>query len=507
MKKCFKNSTVLLLFIVIGACDHDEFLNVLPEDVITSKTFWQTEDDAVFALNGIYSVLQSGILYGPEIDSWTPNGYTVFGSLMNQAIDATTTGAVVSRWTSCYAMISRTNYFLDNIDRVERLAAESKARYVGEAHFLRGLAYLMLADTYGGVPLITSTIGVKEARELSRASAEETWSQVISDLDVAAENLPRDASQPGRATKGAALGMQMRAYLYQGKYEEILSVVDQIDALNKYSLFPSYEGLFLRANENNQEVIFDIQHIGGPNEQGAGANFVYLLPSFSGPGGGLTVPTQDIVDAFEMADGSPIDPANPYEGRDPRLYFSVILEGTQIGDHIFNVDVFSHTQQAIKHLAIRKFSDILVGGALPPLEEADLNFIVMRYAEVLLSKAEALIELNRNIDEAIALINRIRTEREDVKISPLPMGLSQSEAREALRRERRVEFAFEGLYWSDIRRWGIGPDVYPMNVYGTDGSIIERRYIQGFQIPRDNLFPIPDSERSLNDNLTQNPGY
>ena len=478
MKKYLKNSFVLLLFFLVSACDHDEFLNVLPEDVITSKTFWQSEDDAVFALNGIYAVLQSGILYGPEIDSWTPNAYTVFGSLMTQAIDATTTGAVVSRWTSCYQMISRANYFLDNIDRVEEISDQAKATYIGEAHFLRGLAYLILADTYGGVPIITSTIGVKEARELTRASREETWSTAVADFDVAIQNLPVDASQPGRATKGAALGMKMRAYLYQGRYQEVLDVVDQIDALGKYSLFPSYEGLFKRANENNQEVLFDIQYISGANEQGGGANFVYLLPSFSGPGGGLTVPTQDIVDAYEMADGSQIDPANPYQGRDPRLYFSVILAGTLIGDHVFNVDVHSHTQQAIKHLAVRKFSDILVGGELPPLEEADLNFIVMRYAEVLLSKAEALIELNQNIDGAIALINRIRTERNDVKITPLPMGLSQDEARQALRHERRVEFAFEGLYWSDIRRWGIGPEIYPMDVRGTDGGVIERRYVQ-----------------------------
>lgn len=135
-----------------------------------------------------------------------------------------------------------------------------------------------------------------------------------------------------------------------------------------------------------------------------------------------------------------------------------------------------------------------------------LNFIVLRYTDVLLSKAEALIETNQNIDEAIALINKIRTERTDVKITSLPMGLSQAEARNKLRHERRIEFFGEGINWADIKRWNIGPDIYPVEVRAGDGSLIETKFLTGYR-EKDNLLPIPDNERSLNPNLEQNPGW
>ncbi len=507
MKKFLKFNIALSALLLLGACNADEYLNVLPEHVITSKTFWETEADAEFALSGVYASLRSGIFNGHDIDAWTPNAYAVFSSFTSQAIDATSTGPVLTRWRNSYTLISRANYFLENIDRVTQISDDKKRQFTGEAYFLRGLAYLTLVDSYGGVPLITGSISVDEARQVSRASVEDSWNQVISDLNMAIERLPVEATQAGRATKGSALGMKMRAYLYQGDYGKVLETVDEIDVLGQYSLFPSYEGLFKRENENNQEVLFDIQFISGPNSQGSGSSFVYLLPNFTGAGGGLTVPTQDLVDAYEMADGSAVDPSNPYEGRDPRLYFSVILEGTKIGDYVFNVEALNHSQQGIKHLAIRKFSDILINGQHPPLEEADLNFIVMRYAEVLLSKAEALIENGDDVDGAIDLINKIRSDRNDVKITAISSGLSQEEAREVLRHERRIEFAFEGLYWSDIRRWNIGPSLYPMNIIGTDGSILERRFINGYQVPQDNLLPIPDSERAMNENLSQNDGY
>ncbi|SHG62170.1 RagB/SusD domain-containing protein [Fodinibius roseus] len=518
MKAC-KYGLMVVLLSIFNGCG-DSFLNVLPEDSITSETFWETEEDVKSAINGIYPVLKERSMYGhgPKMDAITPNAYQWNGTeeqIGRGTIDAGTGGMVSARWTNCYKIISRANRFLENIENVESLNEKTRMAYIGEAYFLRGIAYSLLADTYGRAPIITSIIGVEEARELSQSSTEETWNRAIADFDVAIENLPVDASQKGRATKGAALGMKMRAYLYQNKYPEVLTVVEQIEELGKYALFSSYRGLFLEENENNQEVMFDLQNMSGDFDQGM-PRLGWELPGLkNAPTAGWAVPTQDLVDAYEMAaEGTQLTPENPrvpsegpYQGRDARLYFSVILPGTYVGDYLFNDDAQNHVGQPIKNFAMRKYEDVMANGERPILGKEALNFIVLRYASVILAKAEALIETNQNIDEAISLINRIRTERDDVTVSPLSLGLSQAEARESLRHERRIEFALEGLYWSDIRRWEIGPDIYPMEIRGSDGGLVETRYEGGYEIPKDLVFPIPDNEISLNSNLTQNTGW
>ncbi|MEX2592859.1 MAG: RagB/SusD family nutrient uptake outer membrane protein [Anditalea sp.] len=381
---------------------------------------------------------------------------------------------------------------------------------MGEAHFLRGLAYSKLVESYGGVPIVESALTTEEARNIGRATAEESWNQVISDYNVAIENLHADAPEVGRATKGAALGMKMRTYLYQNKYEQVLEIIEQIEALNKYSLFPSYEGLFKIENENNQEVIFDVQYISGENSQGS------LHDQYCGTGtgnwnrGNRYVPTDDLVNAYEMIDGSEVDPENPYEGRDPRLEFTVIVPGAyfmgyRFPAYLYPGGAFNHAGNRLKHLGSRKYR-IDSEADFPTSGQSYLNNIIMRYADVILSKAEAIIETNGNIDEAIALINRIRAERVDVKITALPMGLSQAEAREKLRHERRIEFALEGLYWSDIIRWDIGKDIYPVEVRDHNGNLLETKFPDGY-LEHFDLLPIPEREISLNKNLSQNPGW
>jgi hypothetical protein len=305
--------------------------------------------------------------------------------------------------------------------------------------------------------------------------------------------------------------------LYQNRYEQVLEAADQIEALGKYALFPSYEGLFSAENENNQEVIFDIQYMAGENNQGS------LHDQFCGTGTGSWtrgtryVPTEDLVNAYEKVDGSEgnyfdseINLENPYEGWDPRLKVTVVLPGSyflgyRFPNYLYPGGAYNHPGNRLKHLSSRKYR-IEPESDLPPSGQSYLNNIIIRYADVILSKAEAIIETNGNIDEAINLINRIRTERDDVKITNLPMGLSQAEAREKLRYERRIEFALEGLYWSDIRRWNIGKDIYPVAVRDHNGDIIEHKFPNGY-LEFYNLLPIPDIELSLNENLVQNPGW
>lgn len=498
----------------------ENYLDLYPKDKITSADFPEGESDIILLLNGIYGGLRESAIYNEGLlgfgvtDGATPNAYNwgtaeIINKLGAGRLSSGDKGIVTFRWTRCYEIISRANFLLANLDLIN-LPEEKKKMYLGEAHFLRGLAYSVLAETYGGVPLILSDISSEEARQLKRASLDETWQQVLDDYEVAINHLDVDAPEPGRATKGAALGMKMRAYLYQGKYKEVLSCVEQIDALKKYGLFHSYEGLFDPENENNKEVIFDIQYIEGENSQGS------YLDQYCGTGtngknrGSRYVPSDDLVAAYETIDGSPIDPENPYQNRDPRLAFTVVLPGSYIldsrfPDYLYPKGAFNHPGNPLKHLSTRKYRTQEMA-KLPPQGQSYINDIVLRYADVLLSKAEAIIETGGNVSDAIAILNRIRTERDDVKIRELSLAMSREEAREKVRHERRIELALEGRYWSDVRRWKIGKELYPLVIKDHKEGIIDTKFPNGYLDYYD-LLPIPDSERSLNPNLEQNPGW
>jgi hypothetical protein len=525
LKKIFNYSLITILVLCLNSCE-DQFLNVLPEDKITSAIFPQNESDLKLLLNGVYGQLREtdiyqGGLYGfGVLDGATPNAYN-WG---NTAIDLIGRGALTSGtgqtltyiWTKCYGIIFRANYLLEAIDNLD-LSDDIKSVYIGEAHFLRGMAYAKLVECYGGVPIILSSISTDEAKDIARSSSEDTWKQAIADYDIAISNLKANAPAVGRATKGSALGMEMRAYLYQKKYDKVLELASQIDALGKYSLFPNYKSLFTLANENNQEVIFDIQYISGENSQGNFNDQYCGTGTGSWTRGSRYVPTPDLLDAYEKIDGSPgkysestIDLDNPYQGWDPRLEATIVVPGSYIlgyrfPNYIYPGGAFNHPGNRLKQLSCRKYR-IEPLSDVPPSGQSSLNNIVIRYADVILSKAEAIIETNGDIDEAVTLINRIRTERDDVKLTPLPLGLTQDEARQKLRHERRIEFALEGLYWADIKRWDIGKDIYPLDIKDQVGSLIETKFPNGY-LDYYNLLPIPDNERSLNRNLEHNPGW
>jgi len=525
LKNLLIYSIISVLLLSSNGCA-DNFLDFYPEDKITSANFPENEDDIKLLLNGVYALLRETSIYNQGLfgfgvlDGATPNAFNWLNTQIDKIgkgeLSTGDEGTLTFMWTRAYSIISRANYLLEALDEID-LSEDVKLTYIGEAHFLRGLAYSRLVEIYGGVPIFTSTVTTEEARSVSRATAEQTWAQAISDYDVAISNLDADAPEAGRATKGSALGLKMRAYLYQGEYDKVLDVIDQIDALGKYSLFSSYEGLFAADNENNEEVLFDVQYIEGEQSQGSYIDQYCGTGTGSWTRGSRYVPTEDLVNAYERIDGSEgkyfesdIDLDNPYDGWDPRLKFTVVVPGSymlgyRFPNYLYSGGAFNHAGNQLKHLSTRKYR-VAEEASLPASGQSYLNYIIMRYADVLLSKAEAIIETNGDIDEAVALINRIRTERSDVGISVLPNGLSQDEAREKLRHERRVEFALEGLYWADIKRWGISNDLYPLEIRNHNDGLIETKFPNGYLEYYD-LLPIPDDEISLNENLEQNPGW
>ena len=198
-KNNFIYGLIAIGLLMCNGCD-ESFLNVQPQDRMTSVTFWQSENDVKLALNGIYSVLRHRGVYGsgPTLDAITPYAYQWAHwngkelQIGNGSNTPASDGLTMERWTMCYQIINRANYFLSNIDKVT-LSDAAKTVYIGEVHFLRGIAYALLAETYGGVPIFDSVLDPEGARKLTRATTQETWDQAIADYDIAIEKLSADA--------------------------------------------------------------------------------------------------------------------------------------------------------------------------------------------------------------------------------------------------------------------------------------------------------------------------
>jgi hypothetical protein len=510
MKKIMTGMLSAIALVGFSSCE--SYLDITPDDQITDAIYWQSPDDATMALNGCYKSLHSYWIYGygGGADAATPNAYqwanweTRHAQVGAGTITPQMTGIVPNRWRDCYQLVYRVNYLLENIDKIPNFDGAAKEQVLGEAYFLRGIAYDVLTRGYGGVPVVTKVLTPAESLEVSRASEADSWAQAHSDWDEAIKRLPKDG-KTGQATLGAAYGMKVKAYMYTSQWDKVLEYCDKIDALGKYSLYPSYYGLFQPENEGNSETLFAVSFMGGPNGQGSIFDRFFQPQNlkYGMDGSNSTAPTQLLVDEYETIDGSPVDKANPYNNRDPRLDLTILRPGAYFQGQLYPDEISNHTGQAVG-FGIRKYT---IETRQVVEYQSDLDFMVVRYGDILLCRAEALIETNTNIEQAIDIINRIRTERTDVKIKAIAKGLSQADARKVLRHERRIELALEGQFWEDIKRWNAGTEFYPCDVIGALGQKIETKFANGYDIKRDNLLPISNSEIANNPNLVQNPGY
>lgn len=425
-------------------------------------------------------------------------------------------------WNRNYAGIRAANTFLSHVDQVQTSNTALINRLKGEVRTLRAYFYYQLAFLFGDVPLVTTEISVQESQQISRTDVAKIWDFVASELTEAATLLPLKQTEKGRITKGAALAIKARAMLYAGRWQQAADAAKAVMDLNTYSLYPSYKNLFSYAAENNSEVILDIQFV-----QDVYSNTIFqsLAPK-SVNANSKWVPTKRIVDAYQMTNGlaitdpgSGFDPENPYDNRDPRLEYSVFVPGDLLpNDKVFNSLPNSTTGDAVGSSFVVSPTGFNVKKYvnkedLSHPNNCGINLILIRYAEILLTYAEAKVELNQIDASVYDAINKVR-QRGDVQMPAITTGKSQSELREIVRHERTVEFAFEGQRFFDIRRWKIADTVMPGKVYGitykdTDGNL------QTIEVPgwtqiwddKNYLWPIPQKEIELNSNLTQNPGW
>jgi starch-binding outer membrane protein, SusD/RagB family len=498
----------------LTGCD-DDFLTKAPTDALSDAVFWKEEKDAVLAVNGIYPLLSGwDYLYfdAASDNAWAPKTFSGWFPIGNGSVDAAS-GTTTGVWDNSYRAIRRANEVLANIDKIERINATLKERLKGEASFHRAYHYNLLANLFGDVPLVLEPIGIDEGVTLTRASKASVIDRVIADLDFAQGVLPATypAADEGRATKGAALALKARAALWAGRWQIAADAAKAAMDLNVYTLHPSYRDLFRNAGENSKEIIYADERLQGVRSH---SSFTTFGPR-SLQGGSDVVPLRSLVDAYLMRDGLPtttsplFDATKPYDNRDPRMYGTLLHPGVEFAGAVFNSLPTSSTPDRVAN----DFNATATGFQwMKYIDPADrtgpsnvgIDLIVMRYAEVLLTYAEAKVELNQPDASAIAAFNLVRTRAGMPTVTAL--------TRDMVRLERRVELAGEGLRLFDIRRWKIAEQVMPGPTFGidyVDNGVVKkfpgenRRFVAS----RDYLWPIPLKELDLNPGLTQNPGY
>ena len=525
--KSKKNAALALLSLLLISCKED-LLNPVPNDRISTAIFWKTETDALLAANAAYSYLAG--LNTFALDGVTEIGHTNQPFNINSFIESGSYDASNSRvtdeWTNAYTGIATVNDFLENVDRVTTTNTTLIERLKGEMRFLRAYHYVNLAGLYGGVPIVTKTLSTEEAKQLKRDDIQKVWDFATSELTAAAALLPATypAADKGRITKGAALALLARANLYAGRYQAAATAASEVMKLS-YDLYPAYGKLFTYAAENNVEVILDHQYV---SSAGLSNNvFAQMAPYSQKTANNTFVPTKKLADSFTMKNGLPItdptsgyDPRNPYKDRDPRMGFTMFLSGDPLpSGATFRPEPNSGTADAIGNTYLASTTGFVMKKYINTEDFATpgvsgINIILLRYAEILLTYAEAKIELNQLDQSVNDVINKVRNGRQDVKLPSIASGLSQVELREIVRHEREVELAFEGLRIFDIRRWKIAEKVMPGSIFGitwlNDGTLSTiqvQAFERVFKPNRDYLWPIPQKELDLNPGLMQNPGW
>jgi len=450
-----------LLFATIAVISCNDFTTIAPTSQATLETSLRSESDFELAVNSVYSALMLNGNYGLNYiltqemradnadNGGGPTGLAATVEEIDTFSELPINDNIEVVWRDSYVGVNRANAILERIDDAQ-INEEVKNRIKGEALFLRSLYYYHLALTFGNIPLrLESTTSPNET--LTQVSADEVFDQIISDLTQAEDLLPATftGENVGRVTSGAAATLLAKTFLFTGDNQNAEQALRRIIDSNVYSLLDDFNNLWGAENENNAESIFEVQFRSGGT--GTGSPYVDMYtPSPAGAGGGNAVQdvTDDIFNAFEEDDLR----------RDATIFFD-------------DGDMF------VKKYEGETFTEL----------DSDLNFMVFRYADVLLMLAEAIGES----EEAYDLINQVR---DRAGLSPID-GSTPGSFEEKLLRERRVELAFENHRWYDLLRFGVAKSVMSefLNLSESDITI---------------LYPIPQREIDVsNGNLVQNPEH
>lgn len=542
MKKYLSIIAAALLMGSFSSCS--DFLDRYPLEELSDGSFWKTEKDAEMAVSNLYNVLPTW-----DTDEAINSDDAVHGikwAAGNQSkgvYDPADYG-----WSGEYGYIRQANLILEKIQEMD-LSEDAYKKLEGQARFFRAYTYFTLIRSFGAVPYIDKPLELTDVENITRTPKDEVYAKVMEDFDIAIADLPVqwDETNSGRITKGAAMAMKARAALYYNNWQTAMDEAKKVMDLGQYELYDKdntgrYKELFWEVADGCDEFILSVQY-------NAPTRTHYLIgwECFPTLGWGGLNPTQSLVDAFEDINGAPIanstiyDSTNPFANRDPRLEVNVLHDG----ETMYGVTIKVAPLSSSGNTGIGQHGDATATGyyqqkwldpSIDPQStgwDMGKDWVVIRYAEVLLTYAEAKNELSPLDPSAFDAVNQVRRRvgmpdlQNTDPTKPTYCG-TQDDLRKRIWNEWRVEFALEGgkRQW-DIRRWGIAKDVLnapfeglrytlvddPNAPKGDNGKkcilyVGEPLKLAGSHYEDHNyLLPIPQTEIDLNPKLEQNPGY
>lgn len=548
-----KKIVILFIGVALGACSEDNFLQEEPIGELNPE---QTLDPANVegVIISAYSILNGQIdeatnafnspasnwSFGDVLsdDAYKGGGGTGDQNQIHQMEIYNTDPTIIDiqrKWLALYEGVNRANQAIRLLNASEAFDTDLKVQRLGEMRFLRGHFYFELKKIYNQIPYLDETAASLEDYNVSNTalSSEQLWQKVEEDFQAAFTALPDTQADPGRPTKIAAQAYLTKTYIFQEKWAEASAAADEVINSGQYSLMENFRAVFLPENDNGPEVIFAIQH---SINDGSPRNFNGSIGDrLNPPGGpfypqyGFHRPTQNLINAFKTnADGLPVlDNMDVTEDDfvDPRLDHTTARPGIPYLDldslyrESWARDLATYGPYGPKKRVVSANSS----SYLPvwPYVNA-LNYYVIRYADLLLWKAEAAIELG-DLETGRQYINQVReramnseyvmtldgsTTAANYLIQPYASFANYNEAITALRTERRLELAHEGHRFFDLVRWGIAAEV--INDY-LEVERTRRTHLAGaqFEVGKHEYMPIPQAQIDLvgDDLIDQNPGY
>ena len=474
---------------IVAAISCNSFLDPKPKDILAPENFYKSSNDAVAAVNGVYESNKwnhwLGYWYMTDVASDDINASANFGSdghrMAEYSFDATE-GTVDGPWSGGYGLINRANAVLDRVPAIT-MDETLKARLLGEAKYLRASAYFELVRFYGDVPLIEHEVKSLTGLDVARTPSAQVYALIISDLQAAVASLPASYSGAdlGRATSGAAKTLLAKVYLTMGNWSAAATQTGEIISSGQYHLNARWKDNFTISKElTNPESIFEINY-DAELDPGAGSitNLFSLPEGF--PGGdayGLMFVTPSLVASYAANDqrgNHGTFMLSPYTDAEGRVTSWSVPQGAAFDKYL--------DEQDSQNMNSRSWV------------QQNNNWVVSRFAEVLLMHAEAVNEGGAaGPMSATAALDSVRHRAGLASTT----AVGQAALRQAIRDERRKEFVFEGIRWFDLSRWNI-----------LDAALRAKQAEMGYTVrgARSNLFPIPQQELDINKSLTQNPGW